>query len=228
MRKVIPFKKDIIFNTNIGEINSISLEHYVEKAKTNEVKGYFVVSGDYRITEASTNIDPFEYKLPFDISIDERYDTANVEVDIDNFYYEVMNNKILSVNIELAVDNLEERKVVLEEEKEKLEEVREEAIEEIKEEKIEEIKEEPKEETKEVFKEESEKTQRCVEDEDIKTAIFSSGTEETYKTYKIYLVKENDTLESIMENYEVTRESLDMYNDLENIKLGDKLIIPSA
>jgi len=219
MKKVIPFKKDIIFNTNIGEINSISLEHFIEKQEGYEIKGYFVVSGDYRITEASINIDPFEYKLPFDISIDKKYEVENIEVDIDNFYYEVTNNKILSVNIELAVDNLEEKEERIEEVEEIMEEVREENL------KQQTIELEEKEETVEVDKKEEE---RCVEPEEKNISLFSSAETEGYKTYKIYLVKESDTLESIMENYSVTRESLEMYNDLSSIKLGDKLIIPSA
>lgn len=218
MKKVIPFKKDIIFNTNIGEIHSISLEHFIEKQEEYEIKGYFVVSGDYRITEASINIDPFEYKLPFDISIDKKYNVDDIEVDIDNFYYEVTNNKILSVNIELAVDKLEEK----EEEESRVEEV-EEKIEEVREETLEEV----KEETAKDIKEEKE-IERCVEPEETTMGIFNSSETEGYKTYKIYLVKESDTLESIMENYSVTRESLEMYNDLSSIKLGDKLIIPSA
>lgn len=218
MKKVIPFKKDIIFNTNIGEIHSISLEHFIEKQEEYEIKGYFVVSGDYRITEASINIDPFEYKLPFDISIDKKYNVDDIEVDIDNFYYEVTNNKILSVSIELAVDKLEEK----EEEESRVEEV-EEKIEEVREETLEEV----KEETAKDIKEEKE-IERCVEPEETTMGIFNSSETEGYKTYKIYLVKESDTLESIMENYSVTRESLEMYNDLSSIKLGDKLIIPSA
>lgn len=222
MKKVIPFKKDIIFNTNIGEIHSISLEHFIEKQEGYEIKGYFVVSGDYRITEASINIDPFEYKLPFDISIDKKYNVDDIEVDIDNFYYEVTNNKILSVNIELAVDKLEEK----EEEESRVEEV-EEKIEDVREEMREETLEEVKEESGEDIKEEKE-TERCVEPEEKTMGIFNSSETEGYKTYKIYLVKESDTLESIMENYSVTRESLEMYNDLSSIKLGDKLIIPSA
>ena len=61
------------------------------------------------MTEASLNVDPFEYKLPFDISIDKKYDTENIDVDINDFYYEVTNNKILSVNIEVVINGLEEK-----------------------------------------------------------------------------------------------------------------------
>ena len=47
------------------------------------------------------------------------------------------------------------------------------------------------------------------------------------KRYKIYIVKENDTIESIISKYSVSKELLDSYNDLSDIKLGDKIIIPT-
>ena len=48
-----------------------------------------------------------------------------------------------------------------------------------------------------------------------------------YLTYKIYIVKENDTIESIISKYSVSKELLDSYNYLSDIKLGDKIIIPT-
>ena len=50
--------------------------------------------------------------------------------------------------------------------------------------------------------------------------------EETYITYRVYLLKEEDTIDTIMTKYKVTKEDLENYNDLENIKAGDKIIIP--
>ena len=50
---------------------------------------------------------------------------------------------------------------------------------------------------------------------------------ETYKSYKIYIVREGDDLEFIMEKYATTKETLEQYNDLKEIKIGDKIIIPS-
>ena len=50
--------------------------------------------------------------------------------------------------------------------------------------------------------------------------------EDTYSTYKVYIVRENDTIESIIEKYSITKEELEEYNDLDNIKLFDKIIIP--
>ena len=46
-------------------------------------------------------------------------------------------------------------------------------------------------------------------------------------TYKVYIVKEEDTIEKIYEKYKVNRELLEKYNNLNEIKLGDKIIIPS-
>ena len=45
-------------------------------------------------------------------------------------------------------------------------------------------------------------------------------------TYKIYKIQENDTLESIVLNYKTTVDELKEYNDLNNIQINDKIIIP--
>ena len=49
---------------------------------------------------------------------------------------------------------------------------------------------------------------------------------EIYSTYCVYIVREGDTIESILSKYSITHEILGEYNDLSEIKLGDKLIIP--
>ena len=40
-------------------------------------------------------------------------------------------------------------------------------------------------------------------------------------------MREEDTIEKIMLKYNVSKEVLDEYNNLSNIKIGDKIIIPS-
>ena len=40
------------------------------------------------------------------------------------------------------------------------------------------------------------------------------------------MVKENDTIESIMTHYKVSKDVIEQYNDISDIKIGDKLIIP--
>ena len=40
-------------------------------------------------------------------------------------------------------------------------------------------------------------------------------------------ITKSDTIESIVINYGITRELLEQYNDISDVKIGDKLIIPS-
>ena len=63
-------------------------------------------------------------------------------------------------------------------------------------------------------------TKEYFHEEEIKT------TKSEYVTYKIYIVKENDTLDTILETYNVDKEELSKYNVLDSIKIGDKIIIP--
>ena len=213
MRKIIPFKKDIELETNIAEISSISLEHTLKLKEENLVSGEFIVSGTYKITEASLNVDPFEYKLPFDISIDKKYDTTNIDVDINDFYYEIINNQILEVNIEVVLEGLEEKS----EEEERI----------LTEEKIETLN-ENEEETNQKETNIQENTEENREiDTNVKSIFNDLDENERYSIYKVHIVTENDTTESIISKYDITREELEAYNDLTDLKIGDKLIIPS-
>ena len=169
--------------------------------------------------------------------MDEKYILDKALIDINDFYYEIINSKILEVNIEVSIDKLEEK--LIEEEKELLDEpimehYFEEKTEEIKEERcIEEIKEEIINEGK--FEMENKKEgiitdERCIEDESMEVkSLFDNVTgDEEYSTYKICIVREGDSLESIMMRYNINKEQIEEYNDLTEIKIGDKLIIPSV
>ena len=199
MKKLIPFQKELKFDQNIYEITSISLEHTLKLVEEHQISGEFIISGTYKITEASINFDPFEYKLPFDISIDKKYNTQNIEVDINDFYYELINNEILSVNIEVVIDGLEEVKIEPE------------------------IK-------KEVQKEEVENREvQITENKDETGSIFENlDNNERYSDYKVHVITENDTVESILQKYEITRETLEAYNDLNDMQIGNKLIIAQS
>ena len=48
-----------------------------------------------------------------------------------------------------------------------------------------------------------------------------------YSIYRVYTMKEEDTIDNILDKYKVTKEILSDYNDLDNLKVGDKIIIPS-
>lgn len=214
MKKIVPFKKDISFDNNIAEISSISLEHTLKLQEENIVSGEFIISGTYKMTEASLNVDPFEYKLPFDISVDKKYDTKNIDVDINDFYYEVTNNEILSVSIEVVLDGLEEKPREEKEENTLTDEI------------------ETLEETREVENQTQtvsvENNETEVKEETNTKSIFEDLDEnERYAVYKVHIVTENDTVESISSEYNINREDLETYNDLSELKIGDKLIIPS-
>ena len=61
----------------------------------------------------------------------------------------------------------------------------------------------------------------------IGTDLFSNlDSTETYTTYYVYIVKEGDTLEKILTKYEISKEDFENYNDINNIKPGEKVIIP--
>lgn len=205
MKKVVPFKKDISFDTNIALVNSISLEHFVNKKSDGLISGNFLISGDYKMSDTSISLDNFEYELPFNINVDKKYNIDEASVDINDFYYEVINNKILSVNIELLIDDIKEVEV--------------------------------ESRMSETLGAESKadstvNSDRCVEDEvvtnDKTKSIFDNLDEnESYCVYKVHIVTENDTTESIIQSYGVSRELLADYNDLSDIKLGDKIIVPT-
>ena len=213
MEKIVPFKRDISFETKIAEIRSISLEHTYE-IQNNLISGIFIISGNYKLTDTSTNVDPFKFEIPFDISIDSRYELNKATVDINDFFYELINNEVLSVSITLIIDNLEEK------EEREMEEIQEEKQE------VEEI--------KPVSYENAEKDDETEEvkpvsasPETVKSIFDNMDENEGYVVYKVHIVTENDTIESIMEKYDVTKEALEAYNNLNDLKIGDKLIVPA-
>ena len=54
-----------------------------------------------------------------------------------------------------------------------------------------------------------------------------SKDSEVYVTYNVYILRDSDTLESILEKYNITEDTLKEYNDLSDLKIGDKIIIPT-
>ena len=213
MKKIIPFTKRLSFKTNINEITSISLENTLT-VNNKKVIGDLIIDGKYKITETSINVDDFEFKIPVEIELDDKYIIEDITTDIDDFYYEIINNNTLEVNIDVLIDNLEEK--LIKEPPTVLE---------------------PKYEYREEPKDMDKTEERCIEQENPITEetnkqeisnIFDSFTDDsdTTSTYHVYIVREGDTLEQIQDKYKTTLELLNQYNDLTEIKLGDKIIIP--
>jgi len=226
MKSVVPFTKDILFKSKIAEITSISLEHELD-VKEDSVTGNFIISGDYKSHEVSVNKEEFLYKLPFSVELTENIDLNTFNFEILDFYYDVIDNDTLRINIEFEV------KAEKKEEKIEEREVKQEEIFTPVEEEIESIEveipvsnkiEEPVEIKEQVKKE---KPEERVEKEEQETILNNIDVEEDdFMTYNIHIVREMESFESISEKYNVSVDLLKEYNNLESINIGDKIIIP--
>ncbi len=268
MREIVSFKKEIEFKTMISRITGISLDHTLE-VNDHTISGDFVVSGTYRMTSASQIEEDFSYKVPVDIEVDDKYETKELSVDIDDFTYEVLNEEILLVKIDLCLDHLElkEEPEVVEEKIDPIDELEEilfedDSVEEKEEElvrvddvivvnhgeesktDVEEYKELP---IEDLFKE-VETTEKLEIPVNVKEDItveekeefrfdptksdsifmnLNDGTE-SFSTYHIHIVREGDSVDSILNKYKTTKECLEEYNNLNELKLGTKVIIPAV
>ena len=304
MKKIIPFTKTIKFKTMIAEITDIETKHNLEVKEGNTIEGDILLDGKYKMHEASQIEEEFHYNLPFTIEVDNKYDISNCTITIDDFYFEIINEEDLKINIELEIGNVEEkplpkedisldeediRKTVekipieIEEKKEKIEIEpleKEESIDELEitdvsdtisgedgfpalpdksdlEQEIEAKLTQEISKNKEIYDQEVKTYQQTStytssaatttstqQEEEINlstvtkkdrpkeeskmSSIFNAiaSSVETFVTYHVYIVRENDTVDSIIEKYKTTRDDLVAYNDLENIKIGSKVIIP--
>ena len=231
MKQTIPFKKDITFKTKIGELTAISLDNDLTLKGEDLIVGNFYISGNYKMLEGSISEEEYSYKIPCEIAISDEYDTYDATIDIDDFYYEIINDEILRVNITVILDNLEKKEVL--EDRNELEEI--EILKD--EEEIEDEKGEQENE-KNIFEDEI----KLPLDEEFDEAVVIDKMDgdramsfyevkeqtDTYLTYKVYIFKEEDTIENILEKYNITKEQLSDYNNLEEIVAGSKLVIPSS
>lgn len=298
MKKIIPFTKTIKFKTMIAEITDIEAKHNLEVKEGNTIEGDILIDGKYKMHEASQIEEEFHYNLPFTIEVDNKYDISNCTITIDDFYFEIINEEDLKINVELEVGNVEEknlpkedisldeeaiRKTVekipieIEEKKEKVEIEpleKEEELDHLEitestsnhedydfptmpeksdlEQEIEAKLTQEISKNKEIYDQETTQpiskhptttaSTACFDQEEIvlpqkkerpkeetkMSSIFNAiaSSDETFVTYHVYIVRENDTVDSIIEKYKTTRDDLIAYNDLENLKIGSKVIIP--
>ncbi len=263
MKQIVTLEKEIAFKTMVGEISSISLEPDLAFINDSEIEGNLIISGTYKMTEASTIEEEFSYKVPVEIMLTTALEEETRKVDINNFTYAIVNEEALSITVELLIEGLEKIEVE-EEEVEEVIEPKEEVSDDVREIKDENIRESENVEdnTKEeievlttdeekeeepvnleeklpsleevpVMKEEKVTEPAMKEDtsnKQVMDSIFSAfaNTEETYSTYSVYILREDDNLEEVIAKYNTNREVLSEYNDLDNLKVGSKLIIPTS
>lgn len=267
MRQIIPFVKDVVFKTNIASITSISLE-CEEHVSEGEINGNFIVFGDYKIHNDTTEKELFKYKLPFTAIIPDNIILETVSLDIKDFTYDIIENNAIRVKIDFLIEGEENKDEKIEKEREestmidkkikddtsyyldqKLDEFLNRNIVSKKEDILEKSECEDinitnsdnvifdidmdkglENDSFELNKEISNRNEeeQVMEDNNIKEKHEDNKevVEEEYITYHIHIVKENETIEEILKIYETDLDNIRMYNDITNINIGDKIIIP--
>lgn len=236
MKKIISFEKKIEFPSMIGEVTSISLDHTLKFIDGNNIEGNFIVSGTYKLTEASRIEEEFNYEIPSEIIIGETLDLETAKIDVDDFYYEIENDYTLICYIDVKVEGVEVIETAEDTQEEdnlnyQGQELHEEKL------VVEEI-EIPKLDTEnrecdgdiktEEEKQEREEENMPTEENGAVNTLFENinETEETYSTYSVYILREEETINSLITKYKTTKEELESYNDLTNLSMGSKIIIP--
>ena len=250
MRQIVNIEKEIAFKTMLGDITSISLEEDLSFINDSEIEGNLIVSGTYRMTEASTLEEEFNYKVPVEIMLTSNLDEDKRKVAINNFTYKIVNEEALLINVELLIEGLE--KIELEEDTsdfvtEKIDDIdtleEESLTEEVRgdsdmNEDVEVLSTDLDDNTlpdfstvdhvdKDTDITNTDNTNNN-ESKEVMNSIFTAfaNTEETYASYSVYILRENEILDDVISKYKITKEDLEEYNDLDNLRVGSKLIIP--
>ncbi|MBR2678026.1 MAG: LysM peptidoglycan-binding domain-containing protein [Bacilli bacterium] len=201
MQKKVTFDKKIELPTIIGEITAISLDQELEFVDECNINGNLLLTGKYKQSEASRLEEEFNYKIPVDITLTKEIDMKTGNVEISDFSYSLKNGNELLCFIELLIEGEEKQ----------IEEVLE----------VRECDDDP--ENKEV---EIPKLEEKEMDENRTLFTNIEDNNETYGTFVVYLIRQDETINSIIEKYHTTVEELEKYNDLKELKVGTKLIIP--
>jgi len=222
MKKNISFEKKLEFPTMIGEVTSISLDHNLTFINQSNIEGNFLIKGAYKLTEASCIEENFEFNLPVEILLNEKLDINTSKIEIEDFYYEIENEENLICYIDVLVEGveeiIEEQQVIVEP---PIEELTRECDGDVYNEKVNEnaeIETLEQIEEKAIMKQEKEEVQ----------SLFSSlkDDEDTFATYSVYILRQEETIQTILQKYKITKEELEDYNDLSNITTGSKIIVP--
>lgn len=251
MKKVYSLKKEILFKNNIYDILSIAIDKKFS-LDGYAIKGQFKINGEYLIRENER--DEFDIDLPYLNYIEDIYDVSKIKVDIDDFYYEIKDSNKLVISIDIAVDGLVEKvedrcvdDIVQEldemlkedEDSSSIAEIRDIDTQELNDE-IENLSTHEEISNNNVMNEEiikiNEEEKResasdkivdtLTERDNMKNEYFEEKENKEFITYKVCIVRDGDTLESIVEKYGSTIESIKKYNVINELKVGDKIIIP--
>lgn len=215
MNNIIPFKKSIIFKTKIAEITDISLTHDY-KIMDEMIEGEFHLNGQYKMTEASVINEEFYYDIPFSIALGDRIQKETINLKLDDFKYSFKDDTF-TINIDL---NMEYDEVM---EERSIDEITKGFEGETKEEKEEEqinVEEEIEYDT------EIKAVKSEVDNSTINNLLSNINNVNEFTTYKVHIVRNDDTFESIAAKYNVSLDNIKEYNKNETINIGDKVLVP--
>lgn len=241
MKMSIPYEKEIVFNTKIAEITSISLE-YEANVLDEDIEGDFIVSGDYKIHELSVNKEPFKYRIPFSVSLTDDIIRDSIKYDINNFTYEIIDDDTLRVNIDFGVD-YEIVKEKIEKESSSQEEITPEDTTSSREDQaslelnnlLDDIEMNNKITNKPVTNNTLDTSK--ITDSTIDTSKTDNTNKEvvlnnvsnalnTYVTYHIHVLNDGEDIDTIINKYKVSKDVIDEYNAGIEWVMGEKVIIP--
>lgn len=237
MNSIIPFKKNIIFKTQISEITDISLSHNY-KILDDIIDGEFYLSGSYKMTEASLINEDFYYNIPFSIALSERIDKDTINLKLESFEYKINGDTLsLSVNLNMEAEEKEqEERNIIEDIKEGIDDIKEGIAEKLglddNKNEIAEQQEEVKEELKDIEEPVDDNKTNIKEidtelnDNTINGLLSTIDESGSYITYKVHIFRDGDSIESISEKYNVSIEDIKEYNDINTINIGDKILVP--
>ena len=219
MNITIPFSKDIPFKSKIAEICSISLEEDVS-INEKELLGDFIISGDYKNLDINVDTMPFNFVVPFSVELEKDIDLNTLKYEIYDFKYDVINEDSLKVLISFHV----EADVLVDKHANLFEKPVEDDL--IIEGQINEDENIIRDDNSDNMNLDNQEESNDIREENNVNIISSHELEDDYITYHIHMVKINETIESISSEYKIDKDELIELNDITNINVGDKLIIP--
>ncbi len=225
MNQKIEFKKDCMLKTYVSSITDISLTHDY-KILDDTIEGYFDVTGSYKVTMSSVETESFMFTIPFTIALSSLIDKDTIDLKLSDFNYSVEKD-VLHLKMFLDMDYQE---IEIKEDTEDNEEIDNMINDLIDKDSTTDIK-SPSEFHNEVMldnvidSKEEVSTKEKVSEKNFNT-IFNEVKESNFSKYKVYIMRSEDTLESILVKYNVTMDEIKEYNDIDNINIGSKIVIP--
>lgn len=225
MNQKIEFKKDCMLKTYVSSITDISLTHDY-KILDDTIEGYFDVTGSYKVTMSSVETESFMFTIPFTIALSSLIDKDTIDLKLSDFNYSVEKD-VLHLKMFLDMDYQE---IEIKEDIKDNEEIDNMINDLIDKDSTTDIK-SPSEFHNEVMldnvidSKEEVSTKEKVSEKNFNT-IFNEVKESNFSKYKVYIMRSEDTLESILVKYNVTLDEIKEYNDIDNINIGSKIVIP--